>query len=46
MGLEYVRDKFAIHELKLYGYQGFLIGENFMKTANAGLSAKEFISKL
>jgi indole-3-glycerol phosphate synthase len=36
----------AIHELKPYGYQGFLIGENFMKTANAGLSAKEFISKL
>jgi indole-3-glycerol phosphate synthase len=36
----------AIHELKPYGYKGFLIGENFMKTENAGLSAKEFISKL
>ncbi|MFC6877923.1 indole-3-glycerol phosphate synthase TrpC [Flavobacterium myungsuense] len=36
----------AINELKLYGYKGFLIGENFMKTDNAGASAKEFISKL
>ena len=36
----------AINELKPYGYKGFLIGENFMKTDNAGLSAKEFISKL
>jgi indole-3-glycerol phosphate synthase len=36
----------AICELKPYGYKGFLIGENFMKTENAGLSAKEFISKL
>ena len=36
----------AITELKPYGYQGFLIGENFMKTDNAGQAAKEFISKL
>jgi indole-3-glycerol phosphate synthase len=36
----------AIHELKPYGYKGFLIGENFMKTENAGLSAKEFIQKI
>ena len=36
----------AINELKPYGYKGFLIGENFMKTANAGEAAKEFISKL
>jgi indole-3-glycerol phosphate synthase len=36
----------AITELKPYGYQGFLIGENFMKTANAGQAAKEFIAKL
>jgi indole-3-glycerol phosphate synthase len=34
----------AITELKPYGYQGFL-GENFMKTENAG-KATEFISKL
>jgi indole-3-glycerol phosphate synthase len=36
----------AITELKPYGYQGFLIGENFMKTENAGKAATEFISKL
>jgi len=33
----------AIKELKNFGYQGFLIGENFMKTEDAGKSAKEFI---
>ena len=36
----------AITELKPYGYQGFLIGENFMKTDNAGKAAKEFIALL
>ncbi|MBM1107994.1 indole-3-glycerol phosphate synthase TrpC [Aurantibacter crassamenti] len=36
----------AIQDLKHYGYQGFLIGENFMKTDNPGKSAKEFIQKL
>ena len=36
----------AIKELKPYGYQGFLIGENFMKTDNPGESAKEFIEDL
>jgi indole-3-glycerol phosphate synthase len=36
----------AINELKPYGYKGFLIGENFMKTDNAGKAATEFISKL
>jgi indole-3-glycerol phosphate synthase len=36
----------AIQELKPYGYKGFLIGENFMKTDNAGESAKKFISEL
>lgn len=36
----------AINELRPFGYQGFLIGENFMKTANAGKSAKEFINQL
>lgn len=33
----------AIKELKPYGYQGFLIGENFMKTENPGESAATFI---
>ena len=36
----------AIQDLKQYGYQGFLIGENFMKTNNPGQSAKTFIEKL
>ncbi len=36
----------AIKELQPYGYQGFLIGENFMKTDNPGKSATEFINKL
>ncbi|MCF7569208.1 indole-3-glycerol phosphate synthase TrpC [Sabulilitoribacter arenilitoris] len=36
----------AIKELQPYGYQGFLIGENFMKTDNPGESATEFINKL
>jgi indole-3-glycerol phosphate synthase len=36
----------AIKELKPYGYKGFLIGENFMKTDNAGLAASEFINNL
>jgi indole-3-glycerol phosphate synthase len=36
----------AIQELKRYGYHGFLVGENFMKTANPGAAAKEFITQL
>lgn len=36
----------AITELKPYGYKGFLIGENFMKTDNAGQAATEFIKQL
>lgn len=36
----------AIKELQPHGYQGFLIGENFMKTDNAGESAKSFIKNL
>ncbi|RDY58150.1 indole-3-glycerol phosphate synthase TrpC [Flagellimonas nanhaiensis] len=36
----------AIKELQPYGYQGFLIGENFMKTNDPGKHAKEFISQL
>ncbi len=36
----------AIADLKNYGYQGFLIGENFMKTDNPGSSAREFIRTL
>lgn len=35
-----------VKELQAFGYQGFLIGENFMKTDNAGFSASEFIKQL
>jgi len=36
----------AIKTLQPFGYKGFLIGENFMKTKNAGESAKQFIQTL
>ncbi|MFC4632935.1 indole-3-glycerol phosphate synthase TrpC [Dokdonia ponticola] len=36
----------AIKELQPYGFEGFLIGENFMKTDDPGASAKEFIEQL
>lgn len=36
----------AVKDLQQFGYQGFLIGENFMKTDNAGLAASEFIKQL
>lgn len=36
----------AIQELRPFGFQGFLIGENFMKTNNPGLSASAFIKKI
>ncbi|WP_289045166.1 indole-3-glycerol phosphate synthase TrpC [uncultured Olleya sp.] len=36
----------AIKTLQPFGYKGFLIGENFMKTNNAGESANQFIQTL
>ncbi|HET9487892.1 MAG TPA: hypothetical protein VFO54_10670 [Chryseosolibacter sp.] len=36
----------AILELKSYGYEGFLIGETFMKNSEPGESAAEFIKTL
>lgn len=36
----------AIVELKAYGYEGFLIGENFMKNIDPEKSAAEFIQTL
>lgn len=36
----------AIKELQPYGFKGFLIGENFMKTDHPGERAKSFISEL
>ncbi len=36
----------AIKDLKGFGYKGFLIGENFMKTENPGENAHQFINAL
>jgi indole-3-glycerol phosphate synthase len=36
----------AIQELKTYGYQGFLVGEKFMKTEDPGAAARKFINQL
>lgn len=36
----------VIKRLKAVGYQGFLIGENFMKTENPGRAIKEFVAQL
>lgn len=36
----------SIKELQVFGYQGFLIGENFMKTKNPGKSLSEFLNQL
>lgn len=35
-----------VKELQQYGFQGFLIGESFMKKENAGLAANKFIKQL
>lgn len=35
-----------IIDLESYGFKGFLIGESFMKTTNAGQAATEFITQL
>ena len=36
----------AIIDLKKYGFEGFLVGENFMKTQNPGASAAAFIKEI
>jgi indole-3-glycerol phosphate synthase len=36
----------TIRQLKTVGYQGFLIGETFMKTQDPGQSLKDFIEKI
>lgn len=41
-----ISDIKTIKDLKTYGYEGFLIGENFMKTENPGEAAKNFIKEL
>ncbi len=41
-----ISDPASIVDLKTYGYSGFLIGENFMKTGRPGKAAKDFVDKL
>jgi len=41
-----ISDAKIIMGLKQYGFQGFLIGENFMKTNNPGEACKEFVAQL
>lgn len=36
----------AVKELQQFGYQGFLMGEYFMKTNNPGLATQSFIKEL
>ncbi|MFC4212119.1 indole-3-glycerol phosphate synthase TrpC [Pedobacter lithocola] len=36
----------TIKQLRLAGFDGFLIGENFMKTDNPGIAIKEFVSEI
>jgi indole-3-glycerol phosphate synthase len=36
----------TINELRAAGFDGFLIGENFMKTENPGASMTDFVSQL
>lgn len=41
-----ISDVGSIQDLKTYGYQGFLVGENFMKTDDPGQAASDFIQQL
>ena len=41
-----ISDPATIRQLKALGYQGFLIGETFMKEADPGLALKNFIAQI
>jgi len=41
-----ISDPGAIAELRNFGFKGFLIGENFMKTNDPGMAAEEFLKQL
>ncbi len=42
-GIKSIED---VKELKSYGFKGFLIGENFMKSNSPGIELKNFIKNL
>lgn len=41
-----ISDPKTIKALKIAGFQGFLIGENFMKTSNPGQAIKDFVKEI
>jgi len=41
-----ISDPRIITGLKEYGFEGFLIGENFMKTSDPGKACKEFVDQI
>ncbi len=41
-----ISDPATVRDLRQAGFRGFLIGENFMKTSDPGLSLRDFIAKL
>ena len=41
-----ISNPLTINELKAAGFQGFLIGENFMKTTDPGAAMRQFVSEL
>jgi len=41
-----ISDPHAIVELRKFGYEGFLIGENFMKQTHPGTAAMEFMNEV
>ena len=41
-----ISDPKIINELKAAGFNGFLIGENFMKTSNPGLAMQQFTEEM
>ena len=41
-----ISDPATVRELRLRGFRGFLMGENFMKTAAPGLALSDFIAAL
>ena len=41
-----ISDYKNIDYLRAHGFDGFLIGENFMKTANPAIACQDFIEKI